>query len=174
MSRWSAPWKSLQRSLFDEPDDAVAQPFAADVPALLPDIVAVAEAAAPSGLPGEIFSHPRAQREVRLDGHRVAYDMRRARRRSIGFVIGEEGLTVSVPRWVGARELNAALQEKRGWILRKLREQRERAARQLSARVDWRDGTGIPFLGETVILVLDARATGVVLDNDAADDGLPG
>ena len=153
MSRQPAPWNLLQRSLFDEP-----QPATRDAP--------------PQRLAGEVFEHPRAQRDVRLDGHLVAYEMRRARRRSIGFVVGPEGLSVSVPRWVGEKEVDHALQEKRGWILRKLREQRERAARLQSARIAWRDGTELPFLGETVILVLDARATGVVLDNGA--DGLPG
>ena len=125
-------------------------------------------AAAPplrEALAGEVFRHPRAQRDVRLDGHLVAYEMRRARRRSIGFVVGPEGLSVSVPRWVGLKEVDSALQDKRGWILRKLREQRERAQRLQSARIDWRDGTELPFLGDTVILVLDARATGAVLDN---------
>ena len=153
MSRQPAPWNLLQRSLFDEP-----QPATPDTP--------------PRRLAGEVFEHPRAQRDVRLDGHLVAYEMRRARRRSIGFVVGPEGLSVSVPRWVGEKEVDHALQEKRGWILRKLREQRERAARLQSARIAWRDGTELPFLGETVILVLDARAIGVVLDNGA--DGLPG
>jgi predicted metal-dependent hydrolase len=123
-------------------------------------------------LAGEVFRHPLAQREARLDGHLVAYEMRRARRRSIGFVVGPEGLTVSVPRWVGHRELDAALHEKRAWILRKLREQRERTARLQSARIDWRDGAGLPFLGETVIVVLDPRTTGAVLD--AASEALPG
>ena len=41
-----------------------------------------------------------------------------------------------------------------------------------AARIDWRDGTELPFLGDTVILVLDTRTTGAVLDNGA--DGLPG
>jgi hypothetical protein len=102
----------------------------------------------------------------------VAYEFRRARRRSIGFVVGSEGLVVSAPRWVGWREVEAALQEKARWILAKLQEQDERARRLASARVDWRDGTTIPFLGETVIVVLDARCTGAVLHS--SDDTLPG
>ena len=158
MSRWSAPLNLLQRSLFDEPEPETADAPATEAPREL--------------LSGEVFKHPRAQRDVRLDGHLVAYEMRRARRRSIGFVVGPEGLSVSVPRWVGVKEVDSALQDKRGWILRKLREQRERAARLQSARIDWRDGTELPFLGDTVILVLDVRTTGAVLDNGA--DGLPG
>jgi len=158
MSRWTAPLNLLQRSLFDEPEAEAADTPPPEMPREL--------------LSGEVFKHPRAQRDVRLDGHLVAYEMRRARRRSIGFVVGPEGLSVSVPRWVGVKEVDSALQEKRGWILRKLREQRERALRLQSARIDWRDGTQLPFLGDSVILVLDARTTGAVLDNGA--DGLPG
>ena len=50
------------------------------------------------------------------------------------------------------------MREKGRWILRKLAEQRERARAAAAARVDWRDGAAIPFLGETVIVVLDPRA----------------
>jgi hypothetical protein len=74
---------------------------------------------------------------------------------------------------VSVADVEAALREKQAWILRKLHEQRDRAQRlQAAAKVDWRDGTGIPFLGETVILVLDARVTGAVLNTDA--QALPG
>ncbi|HYE70831.1 MAG TPA: SprT family zinc-dependent metalloprotease [Aquabacterium sp.] len=118
------------------------------------------------------FVHPRAQREVRLGEHQVGYEFRRARRRSIGFVVSAEGLSVSAPRWVGAGEVEQALQSKAGWILRKLHEQHQRAERMQAQRVEWRDGSGLPFLGETVILVLDARVTGAVLH--AAADALPG
>lgn len=107
-----------------------------------------------------------------LDGHRVAFELRRARRRSIGFVIGPEGLTVSAPRWVGVADVEAALREKARWILRKLQEQQDRARRLAQARVDWKDGTTVPFLGETVIVVVDPRVTGAVLHSDAAS--LPG
>ena len=107
-----------------------------------------------------------------LAGHHVAYALRRSRRRSIGFVVGEDGLAVSAPRWVGVGEIEAALREKAPWILRKLQEQRERASRLVAARVEWREGTTIPFLGELAILVLDPRTTGAVLHSDAT--ALPG
>lgn len=120
--------------------------------------------------------HPRAQREVVLGAHRVGYELRRSRRRSIGFAVGTEGLSVAAPRWVGQGEIDAALREKAGWILRKLAEQRDRASRLQAARVDWRDGATIPFLGAPVTVVLDARAgkrsAGAVLDAaEAAPDG---
>jgi predicted metal-dependent hydrolase len=118
------------------------------------------------------WRHPRGDREVLLGTHRVGYALRRARRRSIGFVVSGDGLSVSAPRWVSISEIESALKAKGPWILRKLHEQRERARRVESARVDWRDGTTLPYLGETVTLVLDPRVDGVVLD-DAAQ-ALPG
>jgi len=79
---------------------------------------------------------------------------------------------VSAPRWVGLAEVESALQEKARWILAKLQEQDARARRLATAKVEWRDGTTIPFLGETVIVVLDPRCTGAVLHD--AENTLPG
>jgi predicted metal-dependent hydrolase len=169
MSRRPAPSNPLQRSLFDE-WFGVAMTPAAEVVTLEPSAgpqprAQTTPAPAPASVPPVPFRHPHAQREIVLDGHLVAYHLRRARRRSIGFIVATEGLSVSAPRWVGVKEIEAALQEKGGWILRKLRDQQQRAQQQHAARIDWRDGTGVPFLGETVIVLLDPRATGVVLDN---------
>ena len=144
-----------------------AEPEPAPRPEFESDTVPIASALAPA-----VFRHPEADREIRLDDHLVAYALKRARRRSIGFIVGTEGLSVNAPRWVGIHDIEEALREKSRWILRKLQEQRERARRLQSARVDWRDGTALPFLGETVIVVLDPRATGAVLNTDAA--ALPG
>ncbi len=47
----------------------------------------------------------------------LSYRLRRARRRSIGFQIDDQGLTVSAPRWVPLREIEAAIVEKRRWIV---------------------------------------------------------
>jgi predicted metal-dependent hydrolase len=118
------------------------------------------------------FQHPRAARSIALAGHQVGYEFRRARRRSIGFVVGTDGLSVSAPRWVAVAEVEQALQAKAGWILRKLHEQQERARRLQAAKVVWQDGTSLPFLGETVIVLLDARVTGAQLNSDA--QALPG
>lgn len=109
------------------------------------------------------FSHPRANREAQLGGHVVAFQFRRARRKTIGFSVATEGLVVSAPRWVPLLMVDAALQEKARWILDKLHEQDERARRIAARRVDWRDGTTIPFLGQDVIVVLDPQATNAVL-----------
>ena len=163
---------SSQLDLFEPlaaaPSTAAVVPPAMPVPAIEPPRALPLPAPhAPATL-----RHPRANRETTLNGHAVAYELRRARRKSIGFVIGSDGLVVSAPRWVGRAEVDAAVQEKARWILAKLQEQDERSRRMASTRVDWRDGTTIPFLGETVIVVLDTRSTGAVLHSAA--DTLPG
>jgi predicted metal-dependent hydrolase len=170
----AAPF-AQQLSLFEDAPLQPAQPVSTPAPftPLASPPTPRAEAPPPAvPTPPPEFVHPRSQREIRLGEHLVAYALRRARRRSIGFVIGPEGLAVSAPRWVGVAEIEAALREKAGWILRKLHEQHERAHRIAAARVDWRDGTVIPFLGDNVIVVLDPRVTGAVLH--CASDSLPG
>lgn len=162
-----------QLSLFDAPAPLHVIPAMNTPPPsrrARPDPVASAPLPGPAPVPR--FQHPRAQRSVALAGHQVGYEFRRARRSSIGFVVGVEGLSVSAPRWVAVAEVEQALQAKAGWILRKLHEQYERAQRLQAAKVVWQDGTSLPFLGETVIVLLDARISGAQLNGDAT--ALPG
>jgi hypothetical protein len=146
----------LQLSLFDTA--ATPSPVAAAPQAMAP---ATPVPPQPTPAPRAVhpapadYTHSAADREIRLGDCRVAYALRRARRKSIGFSVGPEGLSVSAPRWVGQGDIEAALREKAGWILRKLAEQRDRSRRMQAARVEWRDGTSLPFLGETVIVVLE-------------------
>jgi predicted metal-dependent hydrolase len=137
---------ALQRGLFDD------EPAPAPAPA-----VAVAAA--------DVFRHPRTTRELVLDGRRVGFLLRRSRRRSIGFVVGAEGLSVSAPKWVGLRELDAAVREKSGWILAKLVEQRESAKRV---------GAELLYIGRPIRIALDSRhglaAGEVALEEAAAEE----
>lgn len=107
-------------------------------------------------------------RELHLGEHRVAYELRRARRRSIGFVVGSEGLRVSAPRWLPQADIERALLQKSDWILRKLVEQGERARRVEAARIEWRDGGSLSFLGRPVWLRLDPALAGVRLDESGS------
>jgi predicted metal-dependent hydrolase len=122
------------------------------------------------------FRHPQASREALLGETLVAYQFKRARRRNIGFLVGAEGLTVTAPKWVPLYEIDAAVQSKSAWILRKLDDANERRQRIESARIEWKDGASFPFIGETVIVVLDPRhafdEVGAVLNTDAT--ALPG
>ena len=161
-----------------EPAGAAQQPrVESAAPTLMAPGVAPADAPAASALPPAVFRHPQAVHDIALAGHTVGYALRRSRRRSIGFVVGVDGLSVNAPSWVGVHDIEAALREKSNWILIKLREQQERGRRLQSARVDWRDGATIPFLGQPVVVVLDPRAgitsSGAVLDASSADAAAP-
>nr|WP_241661003.1 SprT family zinc-dependent metalloprotease [Variovorax guangxiensis] len=116
------------------------------------------------------FVHPRATREAVLGHAHVAYEFARGKRRTIGFVVGAEGLSVRAPRWVALRDVDAALQEKADWIVRKLDEAQQRHERLESARIEWKDGARLPFLGEQVTVRLDPRHAfdGVGASLDAA------
>ena len=106
-------------------------------------------------LQADVFSHPEASRELLLGGVRVAYRLQRARRRSIGFTVGADGLAVRAPGWVTLAAVDAALQDKAGWILRKLGEAQARQRRQEDARIAWGDGALLPYLGGQLALRLD-------------------
>ena len=129
------------------------------------DAVTSAAADVPSGpyVPGlplhdallpERYVHPAANREVRLPGAIVAYVFARARRRTRGFMVGPEGLTVRAPRWTPLFEVEAALQEKGRWIVRKLDETRQRKEKQEGAHIVWANGVVFPYLGATLKVVL--------------------
>lgn len=118
----------------------------------------------------QTFHHPQAQRRIVLQGHAVAYAFSRARRRSIGMSVGPEGLSVRAPRWVTLNEVESALQERAGWIVRHLREQQARGAREAARRIAWAHGAQVPYLGQTLTIVLDDSITGTHL---AAVDAAP-
>lgn len=119
------------------------------------------------------FRHPRATREAMLGTTLVAYEFQRAKRRSIGFVVGPLGLAVRAPRWVPLAEVDAAVRDKAGWIVQKLEQARERQAAQQATRIVWCHGTQLPYLGQTLVLVLDPQRRGSVLHDNQLHLGLP-
>lgn len=158
-------WRNAQLSLFDsEPAQPSVPRHTAPVPAPLPPAPRPALPPEPLALPPLAGQHL-----VVLHGQAIPYELKRARRRSIGFTVSDEGLRVSAPKWVPVAEIDKALQQKGEWILRKLVEQRERARRTQAARVLWGDGCSLPYLGEPLIVVLDPAITGARLDEGHAD-----
>ena len=151
--------------LFDAPVPPPAPAPADPTPAhtSAPPAIPLADAMSPAS-----FVHPRATRELTLGNARVAYEFTRGKRRTIGFIVGAEGLTVRAPRWVPLRDVDAAVKEKADWILRKLAETQQRHAKLEAARIEWRDGVSFPFLGEPVVVRLDPHhgfeGVGAMLD----------
>ena len=112
------------------------------------------------------FRHPRANREALLSGALVAFEFKRGKRRTIGFVVGPLGLAVRAPAWVTLKQVDTALLEKADWILKKLGETAVRQQKQVAREIEWCDGTTVPYLGKVLTVMLDPRcvkaARGVV------------
>jgi predicted metal-dependent hydrolase len=101
------------------------------------------------------FAHPRANRSIRIADAQIAYAFVRSARRTIGLSIGPDGLSVRAPRWTPLHEVEAVVHKKGDWILRKLQDSRQRQERIAHECVDWRNGVVLPFLGQSMEVVLD-------------------
>ncbi len=88
----------------------------------------------------------------------LGYFLERAQRRSIGLMVSSEGLVVRMPLRASLRDVDAALLEKSRWILKKLQETQQRAHLQQAARMEWRDGALLPYLGQQLLLKLQPVA----------------
>ncbi len=106
---------------------------------------------------------PRARRAL-AGTDVIEYRLRRARRRTIGFQIDDDGLTISAPRWVTVREIEAAIAEKSRWIRAKRREWHEWRAKRRLPQVVFADGAVLPYLGGSIALRLRAEAGATRLD----------
>jgi len=113
-------------------------------------------------------------RVVQLGSERIEYALRRSRRRTIGFVIDDRGLSVTAPRWVLDSEIDRALLERADWILRKMVEWHDYSRRRDRLAIRWADGATMPYLGRDLVLQVQAdhRGKPVLLDQ-ALRVGLP-
>ncbi len=136
-----------------EPASTLA-PVAAPAPTTASAGSSLAPAAAVPAL-GK-YRHPRADREALLVGTVVGYQLKRARRRTIGFSIRDDGLVVTAPGWVPDGQIESALHDKAQWIVRKLGESQLRAERAERQRIVWRDGAQVPYLGDLLTVRIDA------------------
>jgi predicted metal-dependent hydrolase len=93
-------------------------------------------------------------RSIQLGSNLIEYSLRRGKRRTIGFVIDDRGLSVSAPKWVLIKDVEQALHEKQRWILDKLAEWQARRARMLVHSTKWEHGTTLPYLGRSITLEL--------------------
>ncbi len=99
-------------------------------------------------------------RRIVLGGQPIDYRLVRARRRTIGMQVDLDGLTVRAPRWVSLGEIEAALAERSGWILRTLDEWRTRR-RDVFPR-EWKTGAPIYYRGaELSLAVFPARRSAI-------------
>jgi predicted metal-dependent hydrolase len=112
------------------------------------------------------------ERSAWLDGRQVVYQLKRSKRKTIGFVIDERGLTVSAPRWLTLKELETALQDKARWINLKLIEWGRFQQLQLQSAVRWEHGGDIKFMGQVLKIELNPSVQGVRLEEGVLLVGL--
>lgn len=87
------------------------------------------------------------KRQILIQDQVLEYELRRSKRRSIGFLIADEGLRITAPRWVTLADIEKAIREKQHWIISKLHEKRERTSQRMQATMHWEDGARLPYLG---------------------------
>jgi predicted metal-dependent hydrolase len=98
-------------------------------------------------------------KRIILGPHTVDYALRRSARRSIGFMIDDEGLRVTAPRRCSQADIDNAIRAKQRWILTKLLERGERRAKQQDRPpIEWKDGARLPYLGGEITLRLEEAA----------------
>jgi len=99
------------------------------------------------------------KRRLQVGNHLLDYTLLRSKRRTIGFLIDDDGLRLTAPKWISIAEIEAAIHEKQRWIFAKLTERRERSARRLQPQMQWRDGATLPYLGGDITLRIAAGRT---------------
>jgi len=158
--------------------EQLAFAFAFDAPALSADNPRRTHPGAlprqPGNAPATIPTPPPANlppgtrwRQVATAQQPVGFVLKRSRRRSIGFAIGEDGLRVTAPTWVTLAQIDDAVREKSAWILTKLRDWHNRRQQLELTRTDWHAGGELAYLGQRIRLGLAAERTYFAGDADA-------
>lgn len=138
---------------------APATPF--EVPAANPTLPSP-----PATLP------PQARwRVVTLDEQAVGFVLLRSRRRTIGFLITDDGLRVTAPAWVSLTEIDNAVRAKARWILTRLHAWQERRRRVALHRTHWADNGELPYLGRNIRFKLGADRVHYAGDLQVPRDG---
>jgi len=78
--------------------------------------------------PLKLPAHPRASQTIDLNGHRVAFELRRSARRSLALHVGPLGLSVRAPHGMPWPAIEDFLRRKADWVLRHLHRYSARTA----------------------------------------------
>ena len=101
-----------------------------------------------------LLQHPEPSGHLLLQGEMVNYLLQRARRRSVGMRITDQGLVVTAPGWLPLSQVEAILQRKAAWIIGKLRAHHPTHPDRQQTVLQWQDGMLLPYLGGHIPLRL--------------------
>jgi len=105
------------------------------------------------------------KRHIRSEDRIIEFTLRRSKRRSIGFLIEDDGLRVTAPRWVSIAEIEDAIRSKHRWIITKLDQRQQRASLQQTTNTTLCDGAQLTFLGQQITLrMLESPIEEISLD----------
>ncbi len=106
-------------------------------------------------------------RVVQAPQQAIGFVLQRSRRRSIGFVITDDGLRVTAPNWVTLKQIDEAVLEKSRWILTKLRAWHDRKEQLALSQTRWQRGGALPYLGKRIVIELGSHERHAALAGDA-------
>lgn len=102
-----------------------------------------------------------------LGGQKIAYTLTRSRRRSIGLQINQQGLRISAPLHTPLSYIDTVLQQKAGWITKKLTQWQEKK----SLAPVWTPDATYPLLSEPWRITI--KPTGEIIMTRSFDHELP-
>lgn len=155
-----------QLDLFDASLKQSVNAQRGEKPQRLPKPASAPSAAIPTHCPPALPEGAR-WREVQTASQKIGYVLLRSRRKSIGLTVNDDGLQVTAPSWATLSQIDAAVQEKSGWVLKKLGIRQTRQAQLAMADTQWREGGVIPYLGCKVTLNLGHTLQAHTFQGDA-------
>ncbi|NLC23318.1 MAG: M48 family metallopeptidase [Oxalobacter sp.] len=106
------------------------------------------------------------KRAIEFSGIRIEYEFRRSKRRTIGFLVNENGLRVTAPRWATLKSVEEAIREKESWITSKLHYFLHQYKKRQETPLQLENGTILPYLGDNLLLRLQNGPANNILMND--------
>ncbi|WP_298290035.1 SprT family zinc-dependent metalloprotease [Thiomonas sp.] len=115
---------------------------------------------------------PPAPRRYDDGRHRFDWVLHRAQRRTLALRVDDRGVSLLAPRLASQAAIDTFLRQHAGWVQRKLQQRAQRLELLRAARIDWRDGASLPYLGGRLTLRLRGAAA-LHWDAAAAELHLP-
>jgi predicted metal-dependent hydrolase len=107
------------------------------------------------------------ERTLQLGARLLQYKLKRSARRTIGFSIDGNGLSVTAPRWVTLADIETAIADKQKWIFAKLAEWQSRAEQRALPRIVWQEGASLPYIGKPIRIALESASGTLQFDAEA-------
>jgi predicted metal-dependent hydrolase len=108
-------------------------------------------------------------RQILLGDVVLEYTLRRSKRRSIGLLIGDDGLRITAPRWVTLADIEQAIIEKQEWILKHLRAKREQQSQKQATQLRFEEGASIALLGDAFKMRFELGRSKISVDHTSQE-----